>query len=144
MVTPNPLDQMFPCKFRRLESAAEVAAVVGRLVGGPGPAIANPVTTPANLHQPHGAGLPAQEGVVTGVVAQNPAPSAPVAAPTPTTPEGKDMTSKFPVAEEQDFKVYRNGGLYFVYDADDLSAPVNEKGVAKAKVAEVIKTALEK
>lgn len=59
-------------------------------------------------------------------------------------PKGKDVTDKFPDAAEEDFKVFKNEGQYFVYDADDLSQPKNEQGVDKAGVAGVVKKALEK
>lgn len=56
---------------------------------------------------------------------------------------GKDMTDKFPKAGEQDFRVYRREGLYFVYDADKLAGgPFNEEGVDKEDVDGVIAKAI--
>lgn len=58
------------------------------------------------------------------------------------TPTGMDVTGVFPAAKDQDFKVFKREGKYFVYDADDLTKPFNETGVKKAGVAAVITAAL--
>lgn len=54
------------------------------------------------------------------------------------TPKGKEKTAEFPKAEEEDCRVYKQGGLYYVYDADDLSKAVNAEGVNKTEVDGVI------
>jgi len=59
-------------------------------------------------------------------------------------PEGREVTSKFPKAVDEDFRVFKSKSGYFVYDVDDLTAPVNAEGVKnKSAVNEVIQIALE-
>jgi len=62
-------------------------------------------------------------------------------------PDGDDVTADFQQAVDQDFKVFRRKegrkSLYYVYDADDLSKPLNDKGVKKGEVDGVIEEALE-
>lgn len=48
--------------------------------------------------------------------------------------EGKDVTSRFPAAVEQDCKVFRNADGYSIFDADDLSEPLNKRAVRKEEV----------
>lgn len=74
-------------------------------------------------------------------------PAAPPAAPPPpppppAVPEGKNVTADFESAVDEDFRVYKVKDGFNVYDADDLSAPVNEKPVKKAEVEGVIKAKL--
>lgn len=57
--------------------------------------------------------------------------------------EGTDVTDQFTSAVEQDFKVYKNQGAYFIYNNDDLSKPFNENGVKKADVEKTIKEAID-
>lgn len=54
---------------------------------------------------------------------------------------GQDVTENFPKAVEQDFRVFKREGQYFVYDADDMSKPVGP-GAKKAGVDDVIVAAL--
>lgn len=58
-----------------------------------------------------------------------------------TSPQGTDVTDRFPKAKEQDYKVFKHNGLYFVYDADDLVHPLTP-GVKKTGVDEVVADAL--
>ena len=52
-------------------------------------------------------------------------------APPPSIPEGKDRTKDFPEADENDYKVYKVSATeWFVYNGDDLSAPVNLEPLA--------------
>jgi hypothetical protein len=53
-------------------------------------------------------------------------------------PQGKDMTVKFPKAVEQDFKVFKRDGSFYVYNGDDLSQPLNETGVDRDEVDGVV------
>jgi len=53
---------------------------------------------------------------------------------------GRDVTEKFEVAEEEDFKVfYATGRGYFVAEAEDPTTSLNEKGLKKASVEKYIK-----
>lgn len=63
------------------------------------------------------------------------------AKPEANAKRGRDVTEEFPLAAEEDFKVYRRRGLYTVVDIDDPSKPVAE-GIAKTEVDKVIKKAL--
>ena len=55
--------------------------------------------------------------------------------------KGKEVTKMFPLALDEDFRVFKHDGKYFVYDADDMSL-VNAKGSSKTGVAGVIKKAV--
>jgi hypothetical protein len=57
---------------------------------------------------------------------------------------GRDVTKNFPQAVDEDFKVYKKGTVYFVYDLDDVSSPLNAEGVAKTEVDAIIQEALSK
>ena len=59
-------------------------------------------------------------------------------------PLGKDVTSKFPIAKEQDFKVfYKKGKGFFVTEADDEFTALNKKGLKKVDVESFIEEQLE-
>lgn len=67
----------------------------------------------------------------------------------PAAALGTDVTDKFPHAKENDFNVYKRNGKFFVYDADDMSKPLNADGVAvgrgqTAPVDSIVDTALGK
>lgn len=55
---------------------------------------------------------------------------------------GKEVTKNFPVAVDQDLKVFKKGRLYFVYDMDP-AVPITEEGLTKAKVKKFIEDYLE-
>ncbi|MHA1170342.1 MAG: hypothetical protein ACTSRU_21145 [Candidatus Hodarchaeales archaeon] len=57
---------------------------------------------------------------------------------------GRDGTSKFSIAEEQDFKVfYKAGKGWFVTEADDPFVALNKKPLKKDEVEEFIEEYLE-
>ncbi len=49
-------------------------------------------------------------------------------------PEGINVTGDFPDALVNDFKVYRKSRWHYVYASDDLSLPLNNKGLTSKKV----------
>lgn len=53
-------------------------------------------------------------------------------------PSGNDVTENYPLAFANDFKVYQKGRWNYVYSADDLSAPLNDKGLTKDKVVSFV------
>ena len=55
---------------------------------------------------------------------------------------GKDVTKKFPSAVENELKVFEKGRKFFIYDLDP-NAPLNEKGLTKAKAVKFIQEYLE-
>lgn len=61
---------------------------------------------------------------------------------TPTGPAGIDKTAQFPKAVEQDCRVFKHERLFFVYDGDDLTTPINATGVKKPAVDGVIESHL--
>lgn len=77
------------------------------------------------------------------------APAAPATAPAAdadddgpeTGPMGVDVTAKFPVAGENDYRVFKHEKKYFVYDADNMAKPVNPAGAARGDVDGVIRAA---
>lgn len=114
--THLPLDKMFVNAFERVDAGQAPAPVQS-----PAPA---PMTTPA----------PARRARAN--------PSA-TSATSATRPKGKDVTADFPLAVEQDFLVFKTGRELFVYDSDDLTRPLNEKGITKqSEVAKFIRQAL--
>lgn len=59
-------------------------------------------------------------------------------------PLGADVTKKFPIAVEKDFKVfYKRGKGYMVTEADDPFTKLNKKKLKKANVKEYIEKQLE-
>jgi hypothetical protein len=77
----------------------------------------------------------------TPVTAATPAPAT-VPAPA-DNPIGLDVTKRFPIAVDQDYKVFKSKGLLYVYDADDLSKPINAEGlVHKEDVTKAIEAHL--
>lgn len=77
----------------------------------------------------------------------NPPPTPPSADSKPAKkskgPQGKDKTSKFKKALENDYLVYLDEGRFFVYDKDDIAEPINSQGVNREDVDRVIEEALE-
>lgn len=128
VTSATDLCAQFINKFRRLDVAEptvqSVAQEVGMLVGGPGPATAqdSPPIVAGQGKATSGEGKPQESQ--------------------PTAPTGKDVTAQFEKAAEQDFKVFKRDGKFFVYDGDNLSKPVNAEGVVKAAVDGVVAGAL--
>ena len=57
---------------------------------------------------------------------------------------GKDVSSKFPKAEEEDYKVfYTKGKGYFVTDHDDPTVPLHEERFKKSEVMPFVEEQLE-
>jgi len=57
-------------------------------------------------------------------------------------PEGINVTGDFPDALVNDFKVYRKSRWHYVYAADDLSRPLNNKGLTSKKINSFIQSNL--
>lgn len=58
-------------------------------------------------------------------------------------PEGKEVTNSFRKAREQDYRVWKRDGLYFIYDVDNLYKPINPDGAAsRADVDAVVEAAV--
>lgn len=120
--SPHDLSKSFRGKFTRVNTATPTSA------GDIFPA------------QPTVA-LPADEPELEAAASATEAIPAPgVAAGALAGPLGVDVTDKFLKAGEQDFKVYKADGFYFVYDADDLKKPFNAEGVKKAEVDGIVET----
>jgi len=59
-------------------------------------------------------------------------------------PLGKDVTEKFPSAEEQELKVfYKKGKGYSITEAGDTSIALNEKPLKKSQIAKFVEEYLE-
>jgi hypothetical protein len=126
--SPHDLTRTFRLKFRRVSDVTPVSKK--------GPKVVNMVS---NLAPP--------EAVAEVVEAEKEEPGEnPPMAPTPSIPAslGIDVTDQFSTAKEQDYKVYKRTGKYFVYDADDLTKAFNPDGSKKTDVDGVIATALGK
>jgi hypothetical protein len=114
----NELDKLFVNKFQRLRMDPPSApAAAGRM---------EVATTPSAPVSPTATGGIPQPGE------QTPPPvAAPVTTPAAAGPKGRDVTARFPIAVEQDYKVFKDGGLYFVYAAEDLTKAINPDGAAR-------------
>lgn len=55
---------------------------------------------------------------------------------------GEDVTARFPKAVEQDYKVFKKGPKFFVYDADEPGKPLNPDGAKRDEVDGIIEKAL--
>ena len=72
-------------------------------------------------------------------------PSFPPPPPPPAKDRGRDVTDVFPSAGENALQVFKQGGLYFVYDTESPDTPVNSEGTeSKVGVGKIIKNFLEK
>lgn len=58
-------------------------------------------------------------------------------------PLGRDVTHRFPLAEEEDFKVFAKGGAFFVVEADDPDVPLNDKPLKRKDVEQFVEQNLE-
>lgn len=133
--SPHDLAATFRGKFRRMDTVQSVAEEVGRQVGGPGPSGPTFVPPTGSAPVPE---VPEEEDDAET------APGTAEGPVEPGKPKGTNQTAKFPTAKEQDYSVYKSGGLFYVYDNDDLNKPINETGVAKGGVEKVITDALKK
>jgi len=59
-------------------------------------------------------------------------------------PLGTEVTKNFPKAIEQDFKVFKHESQYLIYNAEDLTKPIDGCPVAKAGVNALIEKELAK
>jgi hypothetical protein len=121
----SDLTKMFPGRFEVIDGKALVApepmtkALVRPVKGRNQAAVDLDVTADAELDD------------------NNPPPLA------PAKPEGKDVTKHFPKAVEEDFRVYKlQDGSYNVFDADDLSRPVNDEKLTKPEINTCIRGVL--
>jgi hypothetical protein len=67
------------------------------------------------------------------------APPKAVAGPKPVSKAalkklGVEVTDRFPRAIDEDYRVFRRGKEYWVYDVDDLAAPVNAEPLNRSEV----------
>lgn len=53
-------------------------------------------------------------------------------------PVGVDVTASFPKAIEEDYKIFKNEGRYYIYDVEALNKPLNGDGVKKVDVDKAI------
>lgn len=51
---------------------------------------------------------------------------------------GEDVTKRFPKAAEQDYKVFKKGPKFFVYDADEPGKAINPDGAKRDEVDTII------
>lgn len=118
ITSPHDLTATFRGKFRPLDDVQSVASAVGPSVGAPVPA------TPENPDQTSG----------NDANADKKAP-----------PAGKDVSDEFPIAGDEDYKVFQlDDETFNVYDADDLASPVNAEPLkTKSAVTKAIKADLE-
>lgn len=128
--SPHDLTRTFRLKFRRVSDVTPVTKK--------GPKVVNMVP---NLAPPEAIGEVAEPADVGTI---NTPALPPVAPPASETGLGMEVTDQFPTAKEQDYKVYKRTGKYFVYDADDLTKAFNPDGSKKTDVDGVIASALGK
>ncbi len=55
-----------------------------------------------------------------------------------SNPLGRDVTKRFPKAAEEDFKVFADGGAFFVCESDDPTKALNDKPLKKAQVEKFV------
>lgn len=133
IVSEHPLNEAYPNKFDKVDDSTPATA--GK--GGPQPTIIGGQASPAAISQP-------QPAAGRGQAPQADTTQPPATAAT-DVPAGLDVTEKFPAAVEQEFKVYKREGKYYVYDTMGAADPLlNPSGSSKAEVADVIAKALAK
>lgn len=123
--SPHNLAASFRGRFRRVEATAADFRPL------PGPPIAytdRPLTAPQMAIQAPQPGGP--------VVATQPAETDEAGAPGEAI--GQDVTARFPKAVEQDYKVYKRGPKFFVYDADEPAKAINPDGAKRDEVDAII------
>lgn len=130
----HDLVSQFRNKFERVDDDTPVTPVKTPAPPGPAPRyVANPPETDARFGSP--VSPPAPEDAEEGTT---PARTRKAPAEKPSKPAGTDVTSDFAKAKEEDFKVFRDKGKLYIYDADDLSKPINPDGSNKGEVDKVI------
>ena len=100
------------------------------------PVAAGPVETPV--------GQPVPSPKPTEPVSQPEKPATKAAKAEKAKDWGLNVTKSFPLAVDEDFRVFKKDWLYFVFDADNMDKPMNDVGVAKTGVDKVIHEALRK
>lgn len=126
------------------DPAQRTVSAEPQAAGGAPPDRLPPATPTEQLGRGHGSEDEDPSGADFGPnAAQN-------ASKAPGEPEGTDVTDRFPKAKEQDYKVYKrtsfnppDEGVFFLYDADDLSKPVGhglKRGDVDAAVEKAVKT----
>lgn len=58
-------------------------------------------------------------------------------------PLGRDVTKRFPTAQEEDFQVFADGGAFSVVEADDPTEALNDKPLKRKDVEPFIRQYLE-
>lgn len=124
--SPHDLTATFRGKFRKLE--ADPGADFRPL---PGPPIAY---TDRPLYPPQTAPVAPQPG--GPAMASQPAETDEAGAPGEAM--GEDVTKRFPKAVEQDYKVFKKGSKFFVYDADEPGKVINPDGAKRDEVDAII------
>lgn len=129
--TPVDLTKMFRNAFVQVHSDPTPALRTLPVKAEASEPVQPPVkATPSSLATP-----------ATSQADEDPAEKDPVSTP---KPRGRDVTKSFPKALEEDYSVFQVNKLYFVYDNDDFSKSVNDKGISKSKVDECIVNALDR
>lgn len=124
--TIHDLVTMFPGKFRRVDDATKATAPMRMAAMGS-------IGAPADVTKDNAAGnapTDEDEDDEKGEDGED-----------GTLVKGVDVTDRFPTASENDYKVFKSEGQYFVYDGDTMKR-VNEEGVNRTGVDQVIKDAL--
>ncbi len=119
ITTELPLDKMFVNSWQRLGTIVDTSA-------------------PAPTHARRRAPTPAPEPLPEDAPVQT------AVAEPPVVNKGKDVTSNFPKAVDEDFLVYKKDMVYFVYDKDEPHVPLNAVGLGKLAVPKFIAKLLEK
>lgn len=78
----------------------------------------------------------AAETPISGATAENAAPEPAEAENAPETPQGKDVTKQFPKALEEDYRVFKQGKTFAVYNADDMGKVA--EGIDRSAVDDAI------
>jgi hypothetical protein len=123
--SPHDLTATFRGKFTKVEPT------IADFRPPPGPPIAytdRPLTAPQTALVAPQPGGPA--------VASQPAETDEAGAPGEAI--GQDVTARFPKAVEQDYKVFKRGPKFFVYDADEPAKAINPDGARRDEVDAII------
>ena len=114
----NDLAKMFPNKFIRM-----------------GDLVVNPAPVKTDVQRA------AEEGFKDVM----PPPEEPLEEPLEEdgNPLGRDVTKRFPLAEEEDFLVFARGGAFSVVEADDPTTLLHEKPLKRKDVVDFIEMYLE-
>lgn len=136
--SPDDLTQAFRGKFRRVDPNTPVSEGKPHIGQAPG---TRPV--PLTAQETKNAGQKGEDLDLDPIPAPKGRKTADTGEKDNSPPDGKDVTERFEKALEQDYKVFKvKGGNHFVYDADNLSAPINPEGAKAEDVDGVIDGAL--